>query len=51
VAAGVRALEERLQRALGTKVRLALRGKGGQIRIDFHSVAELERLVGELTKR
>jgi ParB family chromosome partitioning protein len=51
VAAQVRAVEERLQRALGTKVRLRERGrKGGQILIDFYSLAELERLVDHLTR-
>ena len=46
-----RAAEERLRLALGTRVRIARRGKGGRIEVDFVSEDELqrlyERLVGE----
>jgi len=38
------AAEERLRRALGTRVRIARRGKGGAIRVEFKSEAELQRL-------
>jgi len=38
------AAEERLRRALGTRVLIARRGKGGAIRIPFKSEAELQRL-------
>jgi ParB family chromosome partitioning protein len=51
VSAGLRSLEERLQHSLGTKVRLVTRGKGGTIRINFYSLAELDRLVEHLTRR
>jgi len=39
-----RAAEERLRAALGTKVQIARRGKGGALRIAFTSEAELNRL-------
>jgi ParB family chromosome partitioning protein len=38
------AAEERLRRALGTRVRIARRGRGGAIRVEFKSEAELQRL-------
>ena len=38
------AAEERLRRALGTRVLIARRGKGGAIRVLFKSEAELQRL-------
>jgi len=38
------AAEERLRRALGTRVVIARRGKGGAIRVQFKSEAELQRL-------
>jgi ParB family chromosome partitioning protein len=38
------AAEERLRRALGTRVVIARRGKGGAIRVPFKSEAELQRL-------
>jgi ParB family chromosome partitioning protein len=38
------AAEERLRRALGTRVEIARRGKGGAIRVQFKSEAELQRL-------
>lgn len=47
----VKAIEERLQRALGTRVRLADRGKGrGRIEIEYFSYDELERLLATLAK-
>jgi ParB family chromosome partitioning protein len=49
--AEVRAIEERLQRALGTKVKLTDRGKGrGKIEIEFFSYEELDRLLEAMTK-
>ncbi len=44
----IRRLEEELQRALGTKVRIHTTGKRGKIEIDFYSPAELEQLIGRL---
>ncbi len=42
--ANTRAAEERLRSALGSRVEIARRGKGGQIRVVFASEAELNRL-------
>ena len=39
-----RAAEERLRFALGTRVRIVRKGKGGRIEIDFASEDELQRL-------
>ncbi|MFQ5876738.1 MAG: ParB/RepB/Spo0J family partition protein [Acidobacteriota bacterium] len=44
----VRAAEDRLRRALGTKVRIVKKGARGRIEIDFYSEAELDRLYGFL---
>jgi ParB family chromosome partitioning protein len=44
----VSALEEELTRALGTKVRLLPRKKGGRIEIEYYSNEELEGLVRRL---
>jgi ParB family chromosome partitioning protein len=44
-----RAAEDRLRFALGTKVRIARRGTGGHIEIDFNSEDELNRLYDLLT--
>ena len=44
-----RAAEERLRFALGTRVRIARKGKGGRIEIDFASEDELHRLFEALT--
>ncbi|OGR84107.1 MAG: hypothetical protein A2636_06535 [Elusimicrobia bacterium RIFCSPHIGHO2_01_FULL_64_10] len=50
----VRALEESLRKALGTKVEVRARGKGestkGHIKIAFYSLSDLERLVAMLAK-
>jgi ParB family chromosome partitioning protein len=47
--AEARAIEERLQRALGTKVKLLDRGKGrGRIEIEFFSYEELDGLLDHL---
>ena len=40
----VRAAVEKLERALGTKVRIVEKGQGGRIEIEFYSQEELQRL-------
>ena len=42
--ANVRAAEERLRAALGTRVRIVRRGMGGALRVEFKSEAELQRV-------
>ena len=42
--ANTRAAEEKLRAALGTRVQIARRGRGGQLRIAFATEAELNRL-------
>jgi ParB family chromosome partitioning protein len=42
--ANTRAAEERLRAALGARVAIVRRGKGGSLRIEFKSEAELQRL-------
>ncbi len=44
----VPALAEDLTRALGTRVRISTKGKGGSIEIEFYSPSELDRLVERL---
>jgi ParB family chromosome partitioning protein len=44
-----RAAEEQLRLALGTRVRIARRGRRGTIQIDFTSEDELQRLYEQLT--
>jgi ParB family transcriptional regulator, chromosome partitioning protein len=44
-----RAAEERLRLALGTRVRIVRRGRGGRIEVDFTSEEELQRLYEHLT--
>ncbi len=46
-----RAAEDKLRLALGTRVRIARRGKGGRIEIDFGSEDELQRIYEYLTER
>jgi ParB family transcriptional regulator, chromosome partitioning protein len=46
-----RAAEDRMRFALGTKVRIARRGTGGTIEIDFGSEAELNRIYEYITDR
>ena len=46
-----RAAEERLRFALGTRVRIARRRKGGHIEIDFGDENELQRLYEQLTEK
>lgn len=45
-----RAAEEKLRLSLGTRVRIARRGKGGRIEIDFGNEDELQRLYELLTE-
>jgi len=47
----VRRLEEDLQRALGTKVRIRTTGQRGKIEIEFYSPDDLEALLGRLLDR
>ena len=47
----IRAAEERLRFALGTRVRIVRKGKAGRIEIDFASEDELQRLYDHLTER
>lgn len=42
-------IEDRLRHALGTQVRLWQQGKGGEIRIEYYSLDDLERLLEKLT--
>jgi ParB family chromosome partitioning protein len=49
--ANTRAAEERLKAALGTRVELLRRGRGGTLRIAFKSEAELQRLFDLLVRR
>ena len=42
--ANTRAAEERLRASLGSRVEITRRGKGGQIKVQFSSEAELDRL-------
>jgi ParB family chromosome partitioning protein len=44
-----RAAEEKLRFALGTRVRIARKRKGGRIEIDFGSEDELQRIYEQLT--
>lgn len=46
-----RAAEEKLRLALGTRVRIVRKGKGGRIEIDFGNEDELQRLYELLTER
>ncbi len=46
-----RAAEDRMRFALGTKVRIARRGQGGTIEIDFGSENELNRIYEYITER
>jgi ParB family chromosome partitioning protein len=45
-----RAAEEKLRFALGTRVRIARKGKGGKIEIDFQNEDELQRIYELLTE-
>ena len=45
-----RVAEEKMRFALGTRVRITRRGKGGRIEIDFQNENELQRLYEKLTQ-
>lgn len=49
--ANTRAAEERLRTALGTRVEVQRKGRGGVVRIAFKSEAELQRLFDLLVRR
>jgi ParB family chromosome partitioning protein len=44
-----RAAEEQMRLALGTRVQIARRGKGGSVRIDFKSEDDLQRIYERIT--
>jgi ParB family transcriptional regulator, chromosome partitioning protein len=46
-----RAAEDRLRFALGTRVRILRKRKGGRIEIDFGSEDELQRIYEQLAER
>jgi ParB family chromosome partitioning protein len=46
-----RAAEERLRFALGTRVRIVRKGKGGRLEIDFGDENELHRIYEQLTEK
>src|SRR5687768_7029158 len=46
-----RAAEERLRFALGTRVRIVRKGKGGRIEVDFGDENELHRIFEQLTEK
>ncbi len=46
-----RAAEDKLRLALGTRVRIVRRGKGGKVEVDFTSENELQRIYEYLTER
>jgi ParB family chromosome partitioning protein len=46
-----RAAEDRLRFALGTKVRIVRRGKGGRLEVEFRSEAELNRIFEHITAK
>jgi ParB family chromosome partitioning protein len=45
-----RAAEDQLKLALGTRVRIVRKGKGGRIEVDFANEPELQRLFEKLTE-
>jgi ParB family chromosome partitioning protein len=47
--ANTRAAEDQLKLALGTRVRIVRRGRGGRLEIDFANEDELQRLFDQLT--
>jgi ParB family transcriptional regulator, chromosome partitioning protein len=50
VDANTRAAEDALKMALGTRVRIIRKSRGGRIEIDFTSEEELQRIYEALTK-
>ena len=53
--AEIRALEEELQKILGTKIEINAKGKGraikGAVKVSFYSLEDLERLIEILKKK
>jgi len=47
--ADLSALEDRLRRSLGTKVKLSQQGNAGEIRITYYSLDDLDRILEKLT--
>ncbi|MEC4678237.1 MAG: ParB/RepB/Spo0J family partition protein, partial [Nitrospirota bacterium] len=47
--ADLSALEDRLRRSLGTKVKLSQQGNTGEIRITYYSLNDLDRILEKLT--
>jgi ParB family chromosome partitioning protein len=47
----VRAAEDALRQALGTKVRIARKGAGGKIEVEFYSMEDLERIYERICGR
>ncbi|VAX29145.1 Chromosome (plasmid) partitioning protein ParB [hydrothermal vent metagenome] len=47
--ADLSALEDRLRRSLGTKVKLSQQGNAGEIRITYYSLNDLDRILEKLT--
>jgi ParB family chromosome partitioning protein len=48
--ANTRAAEDKLRFALGTRVRIVRKGKGGRLEVDFADEDELQRLYEKLTQ-
>jgi ParB family transcriptional regulator, chromosome partitioning protein len=46
----ITAMEDELRRALGTKVKLQMKGAGGKLTIDFYSKQELKALIEKLSE-
>ncbi len=44
----IKAVEEKLRKALGTKVSIAAKAKGGKIVIEYYSAEELDRIIEKL---
>jgi ParB family transcriptional regulator, chromosome partitioning protein len=47
----VKAAQDKLSKALNTKVRIAAKGRGGSIEIEYYSAEDLDRIYGQLTSR
>jgi ParB family chromosome partitioning protein len=45
----LKSIEERLRKALGTKVSIAAKAKGGRIVIDYYSNEELDRILEKIS--
>jgi ParB family chromosome partitioning protein len=47
----IRAAEDALRQALGTKIRICKKGTGGTIEVDFYSMEDLERIYERICGR